>query len=167
MKPWSNEVMKGTACVQIIIWDITPYHNCSAEVALHQQLGPAAAQRAGGGPGDAAGQPLGDHQWESSSCCDAQLSSLVSASQYTGGKIATGGVALNIVLHHSHAVEKMYFVFSKGKRYFLQCSLILYPPHATSSMISSDAGDKLVRFYICSKHSNKSHEYHFNFNTGK
>ena len=51
--------MKGRASLQIIVSDmITPCYNCSAEVPLHQQLRPAAGQRAGGGPGDAAGRAL-------------------------------------------------------------------------------------------------------------
>ena len=52
--------MKGRASLQIIVSDIiTPCYNCSAEVPLHQQLRPAGGQRAGGGPGDAAGRALG------------------------------------------------------------------------------------------------------------
>ena len=52
--------MKGRASLQIIVSDIiTPCYDCSAEVPLHQQLRPAAGQRAGGGPGDAAGRALG------------------------------------------------------------------------------------------------------------
>ena len=159
--------MKGRASLQIIVSDIiTPCYNCSAEVPLHQQLRPAGGQRAGGGPGDAAGRALGGVRVQLLLWRAAFIASQCQPIHWWENSHGRGGTQ-HCAPQLSYSGENVFCHISRGKRYFLQCSFILYPPHAASSMITSDAGDKLVRFYICSKHSNKSHEYHFNFNTEK